>query len=63
MSLHDEQRPWSQRPPVQSVFAAHILVSAHFVHADPPQSVSVSPWFFTMSVQVGAEQMPPNRRS
>ena len=52
------QRPMSQRPPVQSVLAAHIFVSAHLEQADPPQSVSVSPWFFTWSVHVGVEQTP-----
>ena len=58
VSRHDEQSPWSQRPPVQSLLLAHVLPSAHLEQAEPPQSLSVSPWFFTVSVQVGVEQTP-----
>jgi hypothetical protein len=58
MSRQDEQRPVSQRPPEQSLGLWHILPSAHFVHADPPQSTSASPWFLTISRQVGLAQVP-----
>src|SRR4051794_3838931 len=57
-SVHDEQRPWSQRPPVQSEGLAHIFRSAHLGQAEPPQSTSLSPWFVTRSVQVGAAHLP-----
>jgi hypothetical protein len=52
------QTPPVQTPLVQSEATMHALPSAHFFPCPtqmvPPQSVSVSPWFFTMSVHVGA---------
>jgi hypothetical protein len=45
-----------QTPLAQSLAAMHALPSAHFLlcatQMAPPQSTSVSPWFFTVSEQV-----------
>ena len=58
-SLHDEQRPMlAAAAGAVASRSRTALPSAHFGQADPPQSASVSPWFFTWSVQVGAEQTP-----
>jgi hypothetical protein len=43
----------------QSVFCLQCFWSAHFGHAGPPQSTSVSISFWTPSVQVGAWHVPP----
>jgi hypothetical protein len=47
-----------QTPLVQSLATMHALPSAHFLlcasQVAPPQSTSVSPWFFTASEQVAA---------
>src|SRR5437762_379733 len=38
----------------QSPLTAHIFCDAHLGQVSPPQSTSVSSWFLTPSVQVGA---------
>jgi len=43
----------------QSVPVVHALLSAQAGHMFPPQSVSVSAAFFTVSLQVGVRQVPP----
>ena len=44
-----------QTPLSQSLSTTHTLDTAQRGHERPPQSVSVSSWFFTPSVHVGAE--------
>jgi hypothetical protein len=41
----------SQIPLMQSLCSLQILLTAHFKHLSPPQSMSVSPLFFFLSVQ------------
>jgi hypothetical protein len=42
----------------QSLAPEHVLPAAHDGHAAPPQSMSVSSWFFTTSEQLGIWQIP-----
>jgi hypothetical protein len=43
---------------VQSESVEHVWPLTHAGHVPPPQSVPVSAPFFTLSVQVGAWQIP-----
>lgn len=57
------QGPLKHTPLWQSVPAAHALPSTHrWQLLDPPQSVSVSFWFFTVSGQLGAWQVQGGAR-
>jgi hypothetical protein len=42
----------------QSVAELHALPGTQRVHAMPPQSASLSSWFCTVSMQVGAAHAP-----
>src|SRR6185369_10606224 len=64
----------SQKPVTQSPPTKHFLFVAHLLQVGPPQSVSVSMPFCTMSLHAGAEQVfdteqtplaqsPPTRHS
>ena len=44
---------------MQSSAREHILPAAQPAHEVPPQSTSLSSWFLTLSLQVGAWQAPP----
>jgi hypothetical protein len=52
------QIPELQTPLMQSLPALHILPDAHAAHVPPPQSMSVSFPFLTMSVQVARAHVP-----
>ena len=56
-----EQTPAGQtRPDWQSVPFWHLACAPHLVEHEPPQSMSVSPPFWTLSVQLGvAQSVPP----
>src|SRR5690348_14574247 len=51
------QRLPRQLPPTQSLPVKQILPAAHLPQAMPPQSVSLSVPFFTLSEHVGASHM------
>ena len=42
---------------IQSEAFMHTMVLLHFGHMTPPQSISVSSWFLTLSLHVSAAEM------
>jgi len=59
MSFGQSWQVVAQLPLSQSVSPLHVNPAAHFLLHGPPQSVSPSPWFLTLSEQVGVWQTRP----
>src|SRR5262245_53839013 len=54
--MHSPPEQWVL---VQSLLFPQVFPSSHLVGQGPPQSTSLSPWFFTLSEQLGVAQVPP----